>query len=71
MSVVLPMPRALYEEDFTPESRDQFAQLCNMAQVDLLPIKAERFPLVTYKRCRTWFWKKIQSPTYDISGTFI
>jgi hypothetical protein len=39
LSVVLPMPRALYEEDFTPESRDQFAQLCAVAtDVFELPI---------------------------------
>jgi hypothetical protein len=39
LSVVLPMPRVLYEEDFTPESRDQFAQLCDVAaEVFELPI---------------------------------
>jgi len=39
LSVVLPMPRALYEEDFTPESREQFAQLCDVAsEVFELPI---------------------------------
>jgi hypothetical protein len=39
LSVVLPMPRALYEEDFTPESREQFAQLCEVAsEVFELPI---------------------------------
>ena len=41
LSVVLPMPRALYEEDFTAESREQFAQLCDVAseifELPLLP----------------------------------
>jgi hypothetical protein len=41
LSVVLPMPRALYEEDFTAESREQFAQLCDAAseifELPLLP----------------------------------
>jgi hypothetical protein len=39
LSVVLPMPRALYEEDFTAESREQFAQLCDVAsEIFELPI---------------------------------
>jgi hypothetical protein len=41
LSVVLPMPRVLYEEDFTAESREQFAQLCEVAseifELPLLP----------------------------------
>ena len=41
LSVVLPMPRALYEEDFTAESREQFARLCDAAseifELPLLP----------------------------------
>lgn len=41
LSVVLPMPRALYEEDFTAESKDQFDQLCAVAaevfELPLLP----------------------------------
>ena len=31
LSVVLPMPRPIYEEDFTPESLEQFSRLCNQA----------------------------------------
>ncbi len=41
LSVVLPMPRALYEEDFTADSREQFARLCDAAseifELPLLP----------------------------------
>jgi hypothetical protein len=41
LSVVLPMPRVWYEEDFTPESLEQFAQLCDQAaevfELPLLP----------------------------------
>jgi len=41
LSVVLPMPRALYEEDFSAESREQFARLCDAAseifELPLLP----------------------------------
>jgi hypothetical protein len=31
LSVVLPMPRPIYEEDFTPESLEQFSRLCDQA----------------------------------------
>jgi len=41
LSVVLPMPRVLYEEDFTPESLLQFTALCDSAaeifELPLLP----------------------------------
>jgi hypothetical protein len=41
LSVVLPMPRAMYEEDFTAESREQFVNLCDAAseifELPLLP----------------------------------
>ena len=41
LSVVLPMPRPIYEEDFTAESRDEFAALCDAAseifELPLLP----------------------------------
>ena len=41
LSVVLPMPREMYEEDFTAESREQFAKLCDVAseifELPLLP----------------------------------
>ncbi len=46
LSVVLPMPRVLYEEDFTPDSLEQFAELCGKAaeifELPLLPGATQR-----------------------------